>query len=165
MDKQDTVTGKNRGDNYCYYYLHTNGDLIHKSKHYDVSGFKESSFVSKWWIIDLDKRLDVYNMLIHASRLGIKEQRLSHLIKHWGITNEDAVNYCNAVGLLNKMDGNAYCVHGQDFTKTIQESIAGFGETLFQAICDFYKNSLAEGLVLKPELVKQEVWECDDQKR
>jgi len=27
---QDTVTGKNSGNNYCYYYLHTNGDLIHK---------------------------------------------------------------------------------------------------------------------------------------
>lgn len=138
MSKQDTVTGQNCGDNYCYYYLHTNGDLIHKSKHYDVSDFEESSFVKKWWVIDLDDRVDVYNMLIHASILGIRKERLKELIKYWKITNEDVPNYCKRMGLMYKMDGDAYCVRGNDFIN-LQESNAGFGGTLFEAICEFMK--------------------------
>ena len=55
--KQDTVTGQSHGENYCYYYLHTNGDLIHKSKHSDPLDFEESDLVKKWWAIDLENRL------------------------------------------------------------------------------------------------------------
>ncbi len=138
MGKQDTVTGQNHGENYCYYYLHTNGDLIHKRKHCDISDFEESSFVKKWWIINLDIRIDVYNMLIHASMLGINKQRLKELIKHWKITDEDAISYCEKTGLTYGMDGDAHCVHGDNFTN-LQECNAGFGDTLFEAICEFMK--------------------------
>jgi hypothetical protein len=31
-----------------YYYLHTNGELIFKSRHSDVRDFEESDFVKKW---------------------------------------------------------------------------------------------------------------------
>lgn len=141
MSKQDTITGQNHGENYCYYYLHTNGDLIHKSKHCDFSDFEESTFVKKWWIIDLDGRMDVYNMLIHASILGIKKVRLEELVKHWGITDKDAANYCKKMGLTYGMDGNAHYVHGDNFTN-LQESNAGFGDTLFKAICEFMKRSV-----------------------
>ena len=41
MSKQDTVTGQKHGENYCYYYLHTNGDLIHKSRHFDISDLEK----------------------------------------------------------------------------------------------------------------------------
>lgn len=138
MSKQDTITGQKHGANYCYYYLHTNGDLIHKNKHCDISDFEESPFVKKWWVINLDDRLDVYNMLIHASMLGIRKERLEGLVKHWGITDKDAINYCERVDLTCKMDGSAHCVHGDDFTN-LQESNAGFGDTLFEAICEFMK--------------------------
>ena len=138
MSKQDIVTGQNHGENYCYYYLHTNGDLIHKNKHCDIQDFEESSFVKKWWIIDLDGRIDIYNMLIHASMLGINKKRLEGLIEHWEITNEDAANYCKKMGLTYKMDGNSHCVHGAGFTN-LQECNAGFGDTLFEAICEFMK--------------------------
>ena len=141
MSKQDTVTGQNHGANYCYYYLHANGDLIHKSKHCDISDFEESPFVKKWWIVDLEDRVDVYNMLIHASMLGIRKERLEGLIEHWGITNEDAPNYLKRMGLMYRMDGDSYCVHGNNFIN-LQESNAGFGDTLFEAICEFMKEEV-----------------------
>ena len=119
-----------------YYYLHTNGDLIHKSKHADTSDFEESDFVKQWWVIDLESRMDVYNMLIRASMLGVKKERVAKLIKHWNITDSDAENYVDGVGLVWKMDGNAFCVHSPNFTN-LQENNAGFGDTLFEAICDF----------------------------
>ncbi len=136
--KQDTITGRNHGENYCYYYLHTNGDLIHKSKHCDVSDFEESSFVKKWWLIDLDDRVDIYNMLIHASMLGIKKERLKELVNRWNITDDDATHYCKSTKLTFKMDGSAYCVHGDNFTN-LEECTIGFGNTLFEAICEFMK--------------------------
>lgn len=139
--KRDTATGQNHGENYCYYYLHTNGDLIHKSKHADVSDFEESTFVKKWWLIDLENRLDTYNMLIHASMLGIRNERFKELVSKWGITDEDAVKYCDRVGLTQKMDGNSFCVQGKDFINT-QESNQGFGDTLFEAICEFMKEAV-----------------------
>ena len=134
--KRDINTGKNHGENFCYYYLHTNGDLIHKSKHADISDFEESDFVKSWWVIDLDNRADVYNMLIRASMLGIRKERLDELTNKWKITDNDTENYVKRVGLIWKMDGNAFCVHSPNFTN-LQEDNAGFGDTLFSAVCDF----------------------------
>ncbi len=141
--KRDLTTGQNESDDFCYYYLHENNELIHKTKHYDTLGFEESDFVKCWWKINLDSRLDAYNMLIRARMLGAKESRIQDLIKHWGITNDDAPNYVKAVGLEWKMDGSAFCVHAPDFLN-LQQDNAGFGDTLFDAICEFYKAALSE---------------------
>lgn len=140
--KQDTVTGQNHGENYCYYYLHTNGDLIHKGKHCDISDFEESDFVKKWWLVDLENRLDAYNMLIHASMLGIRKERLNELVNKWKITDEDAVNYCDKVGLTHQIDGSSFCVYGSDFINP-QESNQGFSDTSrFEAICNFMEQEV-----------------------
>ncbi len=134
--KQDTVTGEHHGERYCYYYLHTNGDLIHKGQHCDPSDFEESDFVKKWWLVDLEKRHDAYNMLIHASMLGIKKERLGDLVSKWKITNEDAVNYCKKYGLIQKMDGVSFCV-------TAKRGLnQGYGDTLFKAISDFMRKEV-----------------------
>lgn len=135
--KQDTSTGINRGGNYCYYYLHTNGELIHKGKHFDPSDLEESPFVVKWWIIDLDNRIDAYNMLIAASLFGAKKSRIMDLAEHWSITNDDVPNYLKRVGLEWEMDGAAFCVKPKDFVD-VQVSNVGFGDSLFEATIQFY---------------------------
>ncbi len=134
--KQDTVTGQDHGERYCFYYLHTNGDLIHKSKSCDPSDFEESDLVKKWWVVDLEKRHDAYNMLIHASMIGIRKERLAGLVGKWKITNEDAVNYCKKYGLIQKMALGTFCV-------TAPRGLnKGFGDTLFEAICDFMRKEV-----------------------
>lgn len=136
--KQDTSTGKNHSDNYCYYYLHVNHDLIHKSKHFNTSGFEESSFVVTWWLVDLNNRLDSYNMLIAAYILGAEEKRIFELAKKWGITNSDVPNYLERMGLKWEMDGSDYCVKIEDF-EDLNVSQVGFGESLFEAVLQFFK--------------------------
>lgn len=135
------ITGTIAGDDFCYYYLHTNGELIHKTRHYDTSGFEESDFVVCWWKINLADRRDAYNFLISARRQGANESRVQELMKHWGITNEDAENYVKAVGLEWGVDGSAFYVHAPEF-RNLQEDDAGFGDTLFDAICNFYEIKL-----------------------
>jgi len=139
--KQDTATGINRGDNYCYYYLHENGDLIHKTRHADTLDFEESPFVKKWWILDLENRMDAYNMLIAAVIFGANPERIKELASKWKITNEDAVNYLQRVGLNHDVDGSCFFVKPPDFIDMMQ-SIYGVGDSLFEAICDFYTKAI-----------------------
>ena len=103
------------------YYLHTNGDLIHKSKLSDTYDFEESPFVKTWWKIGLDSRPDVYNMLIRAKMLGVQPERFHQLIEHFKITDEDAQNYIEKFGLAAKMDGDQWCVHTPDFQNLADE--------------------------------------------
>ena len=146
MSKQDPSTGRTiksevKEGNWCYYYLHENGELIHKRNTYDTSDFEDSDLVLKWWRVDLSNRADAYNFLIAAKIFGANQSRINELIKHWDIANEDAENYCKIFGLVYNIDGNQYVVHGEDFAN-LQESTAGFGDTLFEAITDFYVTSI-----------------------
>lgn len=142
MSKQDVVTGKNCSDDYCYYYLHENGDLIHKSKHFDPYDFEESPFCRKWWKIDLTNRADAYNFLIAATILKANPKRIADLKTHWGIVDDDCIIYLSRVGLQWEMDGDKVCVHAPDFTN-LQESPAGFGDTMFEATVEFYKSAIS----------------------
>lgn len=43
----------------------------------------------------------------------------------------------SALGIKPSKDGNSWCfLYGEN----IQEGVCGFGETIFDAACDFYKN-------------------------
>lgn len=99
MSKRDTVTGQGAipgwlTEDECYYYLHTNGELIHKGRHYSWEAFDESDFVKKWWIINLQRRWDCYNMIFHAIVLGVDPKRVEELRHKWGMTDEDTIQYC-----------------------------------------------------------------------
>ena len=97
--KRDLTTGQNHSDSYCYFYLHTSGALILKPKYCNTLDFEESDFVVKYWLIDLNDRLDLYNFLIAARRLEAGEERVKELAEKWGITNEDCKVYCAKSGL------------------------------------------------------------------
>lgn len=156
MSKQDTNTGNNiqASDNWCYYYLHENGDLIHKSYYANPSDFEDSDFVKKWWKVNMSKRIDVYNFLIAASMFGANKCRVDELIWKWHITDHDCEHYIDRVGLTWLMDGNAWCVHAPDFID-LQNSTAGFSsESLFYAIVDFYKNLLDKSVEKQPLGIK-----------
>jgi hypothetical protein len=134
--KRETTTGVGHGDNFCYYYLHASGELIHKPMSYDPAGFEESAFVKKWWIIDLDNRLDAYNMVISAKLSGANADRVFDLAIKWMFTNEDCQIYCKKIGLLHKSDGNHYHVQAPDYITS-----CGAGVTMFEAICNFYEEA------------------------
>jgi len=144
MPKQDTTTGIDHGENYCYYYLHENGDLIHKRKHLQlkinqIMDFEESPFVKRFWILDLDRRLDLYHFLIAASMLGARKERIAELVLHWNITDDDAAEYCSRTGLCYENTGTQFAVHAPD-SIDLHRYLHGYGISLFEAVCDFYSN-------------------------
>jgi len=74
-----------------YYYLHTNGDLIGKNLivvNSDSSYF-DSPFVKKVWCIDLENRLDAWNLVLEALALGCNVKRAKELVTTWKLTFED----------------------------------------------------------------------------
>ena len=131
-----------------YYYLHTNGGLIHKSAlAVDSMGageYFDSDFVVTWWLVDDQKRSDAWNLCIFALKAGAKRGRVDQLIEKWKLTNEDAKEYCERVGISLGMDGNAYCAHKKEGYTNMMEHPTGFGDTAFDAICDFYNQVTKE---------------------
>lgn len=120
-----------------YYYLHTNGDLIHKSVavvESDPSYF-DSPFVKKVWTIETEDRGSLWILLIEALSLGANNDRIKELQTKWGITNEDAQEFVSRANLVLKMDGDAWCAHFSDF-ENLQESQAGFGGDCLEALAD-----------------------------
>jgi hypothetical protein len=77
-----------------YYYLHENGSLIGKNPAaVDALGawnYFDSSFVKKWWFLDLENRLDAWNFVLDAAELGASESDLKKLYKDWGLTQADS---------------------------------------------------------------------------
>lgn len=137
MYKQDTVTGQDCKSEFCYYYLHENGDLIHKSMHADPQDFEDNDLVKKWWKLDLTKRLDCYNFLIAAKIFGANQDRIDQLAKHWSFSDDDCQIYIEKVGLECIPDGNSFIVHGPNFVN-MQESECGAGSTKFEAVTQFF---------------------------
>jgi len=125
-----------------YYYLHTNGDLIHKNASVvdsdGASSYFDSDFVKQWWAMDDENRLDAWNLCIFALEAGANRKRVDELIEKWSLTDKDAETYCERVELSLDMDGSAFCVHAIEGFTNIQECPCGFADTAFNAICDFY---------------------------
>ena len=123
-----------------WYYLHTNGDLIHKND-YDgaAADFRESDFVKAFWMIDTKDRESVWALLVEALALGAKQERINELSEKWGCDDKDAEYYAKHVGLVLQLDGNAWCATGPGFSN-LQESPAGFGDSKLEAISELAKD-------------------------
>ena len=133
-----------------YYYLHTNGDLIFK-KDMDgnaVADFRDSDFVKAFWPLDSGDRESAWTILVEATALGAKGDRVSELASKWRCDDKDAETYARRVGCDLSMDGNQWCATANDFVN-LAESVAGFGETCLVAMAN-----LARGLGFRA----QKIW-------
>lgn len=91
-----------------YYYLHTGGDLIFKPTsvvNADPEYF-DSPFVRKVWPIDKKDRATAYITVIEAAVMGAHQNRLNHLIDHWGLTDDDAKEFCQRARFDFEWDEN-----------------------------------------------------------
>jgi hypothetical protein len=120
-----------------YYYLHTNGDLIHKPKivvDADPDYF-DSPFVRKYWQIDTEDRTTAYIFLIDAAAMGARKQRVDELKEKWRITDEDCQVFAEKTGFKLFQDGDQWCAAKGDF-ENLQKDPVGFGDTPFDAFVE-----------------------------
>lgn len=120
-----------------FYYLHTNGELIHKNIRPD-----EGDFVRRIWELDTTYRGSAWLLLIEAAALGANQSRINELVKKWEITDEDAATFAETFGFTLGVDGDAVFAHETAGFIDIQESQIGFGNTYFNALVDYAKQGL-----------------------
>ena len=126
-----------------WYYLHVNGELIHKRLEPDPS-----DFVVKIWEVDITERASAWVCCIEALAMGAKKERVTELATLWGLTDEDAQMFVeitkggeNALNLFK--DGDQWCATFHDFVD-IQESQCGFGDTALEAFAELAKQGLVK---------------------
>lgn len=121
-------------NNIHYYYLHTNGSLLHKNAFVVESDpqYFDSPFVKKVWKIDITNRMDVWILVIEAGALGANKERIQELANLWKLTNADAPEFAKRAGLIIKRDGDEWMAAFKDFIN-IQESQCGFGPMALEA--------------------------------
>ena len=119
-----------------FYYLHTNGDLIHKRFLPDPS-----DFVKRTWTFRPEHRESAWILVTEAAALGARSSRIEQLIKKWGLTDKDAEIFAERVGLKLFLDGDQWCAAFGDFVN-IQESQCGVGPRAIDALIDLSKGGL-----------------------
>ncbi|KKN65198.1 hypothetical protein LCGC14_0483740 [marine sediment metagenome] len=72
-----------------WYYLHINGDLIHKRFEPEA----DSEFVKRVWSLVPSNRAIAWRVILEAAALGARLERLKELSKLWGVVPEDLANY------------------------------------------------------------------------
>lgn len=119
-----------------YYYLHENGELIHKR---DLPGieadFADSDLVRAWWRIDIRNRFHAWSLLIEALAAGASPERVRELAAKWDCTDEDASHFERRAGVEMNLDGNNWCATRDDFDD-LMNSPVGFGETRLAAMAE-----------------------------
>jgi hypothetical protein len=83
-----------------YYYLHINGDLIHKPSivtEYD-SHYFDSPFVKKvWGPLDIYNRVDAWKVLLEALANGASMERIKELAQKWNCDYDDSIEMLRRV--------------------------------------------------------------------
>jgi hypothetical protein len=77
-----------------WYYLHTNGNLIHKKTEPEL----ESDFVKRVWRLDRSNRAHAWRILLEAAAMGALVQRLKELSTRWEVQPDDFINYIKHTG-------------------------------------------------------------------
>lgn len=78
-----------------YYYLHTNGDLIHKPAAVVDSdpAYFSGPFVRRVWAADTEDRKSAWLILVEASALGASPQRIRELADKWHCNRDDLPDF------------------------------------------------------------------------
>ena len=123
-----------------WYYLHINGKMIYKGSAYtDVADLRESDMVKMFWPFTASDRCGAWSLLVEALASGADPDRVKELAEKWGCNDKDAEMYCSVIGVDIELDGGSWCAHRQDFIN-LQESNAGFGETILDALAHLCKD-------------------------
>lgn len=73
-----------------WYYLHTNGALIHKRTDPGADG---SDFVRRVWRLDTSNRETAWTLLLEALALGARTNRVAELAEKWGCDSRDLTEF------------------------------------------------------------------------
>lgn len=123
-----------------WYYLHENGELIHKQDFDGVAAdIRESDFAKALWPIDTEDRAGAWRIVVESLSIGANKERVFELAEKWGCNDEDAQKYAEYLGVTLDMDGTAHCAKQPGF-ENLQESVAGFGDSYLEALADLCKN-------------------------
>lgn len=117
-----------------FYYLHTNGELIHKR--FEPEG--DSTFVRKVWCLDTEDRGSAWTMLVEAAARGANKTRVQELRSKWGLTDIDGQEFCSRAGLHTLKQGETWTVTFKD----PEVKDFGQGESLFNALVDLCHKGL-----------------------
>lgn len=82
-----------------WYYLHTNGELIHKRT---WPGEDNSDFVKRIWACDPTNRENAWTILVEALASGANVQRVRELAATWKCDGRDLPNYMRAISAPSK---------------------------------------------------------------
>lgn len=83
-----------------FYYLHENGDLIHKNFEPEQEA---GGFVKKVWKVDVSNRACGWGIVLEALALGANLERVKELSTKWGLTFDDSVEFIARVTPTNLM--------------------------------------------------------------
>lgn len=127
-----------------YYYLHTNGDLIHKVAAVVDSDpqYFDSPFVRRVWTVDTEKRGDAWNLVIQALALGANKPRIKELQEVWGLTNEDAHEFAKRNGFKLSNENSKWIAMFQNQDKKSIAGKQGVGDDCLEALADLLKQTL-----------------------
>lgn len=122
-------------DDLHWYYLHTNGDLIHKRFRPDPS-----DFVRRIWAMDPTDRGTGYIILIEAASMGARMNRVLELAKSWGMDGEDGKTFCERAGFscipTETEAGPGFEVRHND---DAPERTSGFGSSPLLALISYVR--------------------------
>lgn len=132
-----------------YYYLHTNGALIHKRFRPE----DDSPFVRRIWPSHVGDRANAWLIAIEAKAMGANPARIKELAIKWGLTDEDAQQFIkHSDGQFRLFrDGDKWCATFADFIN-LQESHAGFGDTALEAFAELAKPGLSRSTRSGPKM-------------
>lgn len=128
-----------------WYYLHENGELIHKRFRPEQ---EPGGFVRKVWPVDPSDRGNAWLICIEALAMGADKARIMALAENWGLTDDDAQEFVKRAkagdhpAFVLFRDGDRWCAGFHDFVNP-QESQCGFGVTALDALAELAKPGLA----------------------
>ena len=88
-----------------WYYLHTNGDLIYKRELGGTAAdIRESDFARSMWPFDPTDREGAWRILVEASSLGAKPERIRELASLWQCDDADAQHFADLLNITLQME-------------------------------------------------------------
>lgn len=117
------------------YYLHVNGDLIHKRMLPGlIDDLNESDFVKAYWLIDPHDHRTAWRVLIESSALGADKSRVNALAHLWNCNNASAPHYAQLRGITLLDNAGQYVA--------VFDGLTGRGNTALDALISLHKQTL-----------------------